>query len=102
MFQIIDFKIESFLLISVGDVGLLANLQEINMDMEISGTLPQRISSCLEVLDELLNTDEPIVASMIVAEKRADDLKKGSIVDAVLNIMSIRDKKSISMVKDYC
>lgn len=76
----------------------MANLQEINMDMEISGTLPQRISSCLEVLDDLIHCEEPVVASMLVAEKRSDEVKKGNIVDAVLNIMSIRDKKSISMV----
>lgn len=82
---------------AVGDVGLLADLQEINMDMEISGTLPQRITNCLEVLDSLLNVDEPVVASMVVAEKRFDDVKKGNIVDAVLNIMSIRDKKLVSM-----
>lgn len=82
---------------AIGDVGLLADLQENNMDMEISGTLPQRILNCLEVLDNLLNVDEPVVASMVVAEKRFDDVKKGNIIDAVLNIMSIRDKKSISM-----
>lgn len=82
---------------AIGDVGLLANLQENNMDMEISGTLPQRITNCLEVLDSLLNVNEPVVASMVVAEKRFDDVKKGNIVEAVLNIMSIRDKKSISM-----
>lgn len=82
---------------AIGDVGLLADLQENNMDMEISGTLPQRISNCLEVLDTLLSVDEPVVASMVVAEKRFDDVKKGNIIDAVLNIMSIRDKKSISM-----
>lgn len=82
---------------AIGDVGLLADLQENNMDMEISGTLPQRITNCLEVLDTLLNADEPVVASMVVAEKRFEDLKKGNIIDAVLNIMSIRDKKSISM-----
>lgn len=82
---------------AIGDVGLLADLQENNMDMEISGTLPQRITNCLEVLDSLLSVDEPVVASMVVAEKRFDDVKKGNIIDAVLNIMSIRDKKSISM-----
>ncbi|CRK94451.1 CLUMA_CG007958, isoform A [Clunio marinus] len=82
---------------AIGDVGLLADLQEVNMDMEISGTLPQRITNCLEVLDSLLNVDEPVVASMVVAEKRFEDLKKGNIVDAILNIMSIRDRKSISM-----
>lgn len=82
---------------AIGDVGLLANLQENNMDMEISGTLPQRLNSCLEVLDSLLTTNEPIVASMVVAEKRFDDVKKGNIIEAIMNIMAIRDRKQISM-----
>lgn len=82
---------------AIGDVGLLADLQENNMDMEISGTLPQRITNCLEVLDTLLYVNEPVVASMVVAEKRFDDVKKGNIIDAVLNIMSIRDRKAVSM-----
>lgn len=82
---------------AIGDVGLLANLQENNMDMEISGTLPQRINSCLEVLDNLLTNNEPIVASMVVAEKRFEDVKKGNIIEAIMNIMAIRDRKQISM-----
>lgn len=83
---------------AVGDVGLLASLHEKNMDMEISGTLPQRINSCLEVLDTLLTYDnEPIVASMVVAEKHFDVAKKGNIIETIMNIMAIRDRKQISM-----
>lgn len=83
---------------AIGDVGLLAALQENNMDMEISGTLPQRITSCLEVLDTLLTYDnEPIVASMVVAEKHFDESKKGNVIEAIMNIMAIRDRKQISM-----
>ena len=83
---------------AIGDVGLLAALQEINMDMEISGTLPQRITSCLEALDTLLTYDnEPIVATMVVAEKHFDDAKKGNIIETIMNIMTIRDRKQISM-----
>lgn len=68
------------------------------MDMEISGTLPQRINSCLEVLDELLTQEnEPVLATMVVAEKKLDDSKKGNIIDVIMNIMSIRDRKLISM-----
>lgn len=83
---------------AIGDVGLLAVLQEKDLNMEISGTLPQGINSCLEVFDTLLNYDsEPIVATMVVAEKHFDDTKKGNIIDAIMNIMSIRDPKQISM-----
>jgi fatty acid synthase len=81
---------------AIGDVGLLASLQESNLEMEISGTLPQKISSCLEVLDNLLTNNEPIVASMVVAEKHFDDTKKGNVIETIMNIMSIRDRKQIS------
>jgi fatty acid synthase len=68
------------------------------MDMEISGTLPQRINSCLEVLDKLLTIEnEPVVATMVVAEKKQDDSKKGNIIDVIMSIMSIRDRKQVSM-----
>lgn len=82
---------------AVGDVGLLSELQEKNMDMQISGTLPQRISSCIEVLDTLLTSDEPIVASMVVAEKKMSDFRKDNVIESLFNILGIRDKKSVSM-----
>jgi fatty acid synthase, animal type len=82
---------------AVGDVGLLAELQEKNMDMTISGSLPQRISSCIEVLDLLLTTDEPIVSSMVVADKKVFDTKNDNVIEVLFNILGIQDKKSISM-----
>lgn len=82
---------------AVGDVGLLANLQLKNMDMQISGTLPQGITSCLEVLDTLLLSEEAVVSSMVVAEKHFSDFKKDNIIEALCNILGIRDKKTISM-----
>lgn len=81
---------------AIGDVGLLADLIDKKADMEISGTLPQRITNCMEVLDTLLIVDEPVVASMMIAEKRSNDAEKGNVIDVVLGIMSIRDKKSVS------
>ncbi|KAJ6625428.1 Fatty acid synthase [Pseudolycoriella hygida] len=82
---------------AVGEVGLLADMAEDKLDMEISGTLQQRISSCLVELDVLLTSTDPIVGSMVVAEKRAGSGGKGNIIDSVLNIMGIRDIKQISM-----
>jgi fatty acid synthase, animal type len=81
----------------IGDVGLLAKLHEANLKMEIGGTLPQQIQNCLDVLDTLLSVSDPIVASMVVAEKKFEDFSKGNVIDAVLNILSIHDKKSVSM-----
>lgn len=61
------------------------------------GTLQQRISSCLQELDPLLTTDsEPVVSSMVVAEKRIGSDGKGNLIECVCNIMGIRDIKTVS------
>jgi fatty acid synthase len=82
---------------AVGEVGLVADMQEDHLDMEIGGTLQQRISSCLEEMDTLLSSSCPLVGSMVVAEKRVRSGKSVSVIDAVMSIMSIRDIKSVSM-----
>ncbi len=82
---------------AVGEVGLVANMTGGQLDVEIAGTVQQRISSCLNELDVLLTTSDPIVLSMVVAEKKSGLTGKTNIVDSVLNIMGVRDIKSISM-----
>jgi len=82
---------------AIGDVGMLADFQLANMDKDIGGTLPQPISSCLEVLDILLTSKDSIVSSTVVADRYLEDFRKGNVIDIILNIMGIRDKKSISM-----
>lgn len=72
---------------AVGDVGLVADMQEDNKELVIGGTLQQRITSCLYELDGLLRQKKPVVASMVVAEKRAGGAGALNIVDMVLNIM---------------
>lgn len=82
---------------AVGEVGLVADMAEDKIDMEIGGTLQQRISSCLVELDALLTSaNEPVVSSMVVAEKRAGGDGKANLIEVVLNIMSIRDIKNVS------
>ncbi|XP_055593802.1 fatty acid synthase-like [Uranotaenia lowii] len=80
---------------AVGDVGLVADMAEDKIDMEIGGTLQQRITSCLREMDYLLTSEYPLVASMVVAEKRLGTSKNA--IEAVMNIMNIRDLKSISL-----
>uniref|UniRef100_A0A182Y5H6 Fatty acid synthase n=1 Tax=Anopheles stephensi TaxID=30069 RepID=A0A182Y5H6_ANOST len=82
---------------AIGEVGIVADMQEDKIDMEIGGTLQQRLSSCIQVLDQLLTTAEPVVASMVVAEKRSSSGGAKNIVEAVMNIMNIRDMKSVSV-----
>ncbi|KAJ2952057.1 hypothetical protein O0L34_g4320 [Tuta absoluta] len=81
---------------AIGDVGLVADMQEENVQLEIGGTLQQRISSCLQVLDKFLKQDVTIVSSIVVAEKRAANSGVDSIMEVVAHILGISDLKSIS------
>lgn len=72
-------------------------MQEKNIDLEIAGTLLQRISNCLSLMDHFLTQHETIVSSIVVAEKRAAHQSGGSIVAAVANILGIYDLKVISL-----
>lgn len=61
---------------------------EEQIEMEIGGTLQQRITSCLQVMDTFLRQNEAaVVASMLVAEKRSGSGGADNIVDAVANIL---------------
>ncbi|XP_023312031.1 fatty acid synthase-like, partial [Anoplophora glabripennis] len=82
---------------AVGEVGLVAELMENDTEIEISGTLQQGISNCLQLLDTLLKQkDAVIVSSMVVAEKKLLS-SADNVVDAVLNILGISDSKSVSL-----
>ncbi|CAI6352158.1 unnamed protein product [Macrosiphum euphorbiae] len=83
---------------AVGEVGLVADMAEDNQEVVIGGTLQQKIGNCLEILDGLLTQkNNPIVSSMVVAEKRASSSNAGTIVDTVINILGLRDLKTISL-----
>lgn len=73
-------------------------MQEQQTEIEIGGTLQQRISSCLSVMDKFLRQDEAIVSSIVVAEKRSFGAAD-NVVDCVANIMGklqkIKKKSSI-------
>lgn len=79
---------------AIGEVGLVAEMAKDKIDLEIAGTIQQRISACLDVMDQLINNNEPIVSSMVVAQKRKGG--KLNVIESVLHIMGIRDLKTIS------
>lgn len=86
---------------AINDVGLLAEMfGDKLMDTEIAGTLPQRISHCLRALDTLLLAPDPVVSSMVLADKQYEGDSgpdnKLSLVNSVLKVMGIRDLKTIS------
>lgn len=62
-------------------------MQDEDVQLEIGGTLQQRISSCLLALDKFMKQSAPIVSSIVVAEKKAGGSGCGNIVDAVAQIM---------------
>ncbi|KAF5283102.1 hypothetical protein FQA39_LY17409 [Lamprigera yunnana] len=80
---------------AIGDVGLVADMLELRDNIEIGGTLPQKISSCLAVLDEFLNQDEVIVSSMVVADKKPTTAAVEGLVHSIMNIIGIKDLKNI-------
>ncbi|KAK9497321.1 hypothetical protein O3M35_004661 [Rhynocoris fuscipes] len=80
---------------AVGDVGLVANMNDQNIEVVIGGTLQQPISNCLQVLDTFLCQPEAIVSSVVVAEKKSSS-SANNIVDTVVNILGLTDLKNVS------
>lgn len=61
-----------------------------NKDIVVGGTIPQQISSCLEVLDTFLNQRHPVMSSFVLAEKVSVKAEGGSqrdLVEAVAHIL---------------
>ena len=57
--------------------------------MFAGGTLFQKVSSCLEVLDGFMKQPYPIVASMVVADKRAGSGGYDSLTACIARIMGM-------------
>ncbi|KAL6257910.1 hypothetical protein P5V15_011509 [Pogonomyrmex californicus] len=72
---------------AIGDVGLVADMQEDNKELIIGGTLQQKISCCLDELDKFLVQSRPIVSSMVVAEKKTGFSGFNDLVETVANIL---------------
>ncbi|XP_075436103.1 fatty acid synthase isoform X2 [Ascaphus truei] len=84
---------------AIGDVGVILETMGSN-DTVIGGTLPQRISSCLDVLDRFLNQPRPVMSSFVRAEKMIWIKIKGDgkkdLVEAVAHILGVRDVSSLN------
>jgi fatty acid synthase len=83
---------------AIADVGLLANLNNYKQEEKsIGGTFAQPIRSCIEVLDDLLTSNDAIVSSMVIADKNNTVDQKEDLISMILNIMGIQDRKNVSM-----
>ncbi|XP_063391024.1 fatty acid synthase-like [Cydia fagiglandana] len=82
---------------AVGDVGLAADTFGEDAK-EVGGTAPQRIASCLETLERLLLAPRAaaVLASMVLADRRARDKSTQDLVHAVANILGIKDLNKVS------
>ncbi|XP_011371965.1 fatty acid synthase [Pteropus vampyrus] len=85
---------------AIGDVGVVLETMGSN-DTVVSGTLPQRIASCLNVLDLFLSLPYPVLSSFVLAEETATGHRDGDgqqdLVKAVAHILGIRDLATVNM-----
>lgn len=84
---------------AIGEVGLVAEMYQGRSDVEVLGTLQQRVESCLNVLDVLLTSSQAIVSSVVVADKSSSDQHHDgqlTLIKTVMKIMGIRDIKAVS------
>ncbi|CAM5096781.1 unnamed protein product [Natator depressus] len=83
---------------AIGDVGVVLETMGSN-DTVVGGTLPQRLSSCLEVLDRFLNQPHPVMSSFVLAEKvsvKSEGSSQQDLVEAVAHILGVRDLSSLN------
>lgn len=76
---------------AIGDVGVVLEAMGTN-DTVIGGTLPQRIVSCLEVLDTFLQQPHAVLSSFVLAEKavaQGEGEGKRDLVKAVAHILGM-------------
>jgi fatty acid synthase, animal type len=83
----------------IGDVGMLAQAQVDNKNLEVAGTIPQEVASCLEVLDSLLTSVEPIVSSMNLPKKHSSKHTNKNVISDLLNILSVNTDKESAIEK---
>lgn len=71
---------------------------ELHTPLEVCGFSHQSMSSCLQVLDRLLIEQEvAVVSSMVITHKNNDYGKAANIVEAVANVIGLRDLNTVSM-----
>ncbi|GFO47692.1 fatty acid synthase-like [Plakobranchus ocellatus] len=86
---------------AIGDVGVIAeNL--VASTVNVSGTIPQRIFSCMSALDQFLNQPQCTVVSSAVLEEKDSSKKEGAgssqrinLVGTVGKILGVKDTSAI-------
>jgi len=66
--------------------------------MIAGGTLPQKVSSCLEVMDGFMKQPYPIVESMVVADKCAGSGGYDNLTASVASILGMSNITKHSLI----
>ncbi|XP_049523880.1 fatty acid synthase-like [Dermacentor silvarum] len=81
----------------IGYVGVMHNVK--CGDVDYAGYAPQRISSCLAVLDMFLNQRHPVVTSFVKSETSSGldekSPKARDLVETIANIFGVNDASSL-------
>ncbi|XP_013778686.1 fatty acid synthase-like [Limulus polyphemus] len=84
---------------AIGDVGLVQETMGGN-DTVIGGTIPQRIVSCLAILDQFLQQSCPVVSSIVRAEQggvsAGDGAGKHNLIETVARILGVKDPSTLN------
>ncbi|KAH7948759.1 hypothetical protein HPB49_002004 [Dermacentor silvarum] len=81
---------------AIGDVGVLHDTM--GADVVVGGTLPQRISSCMAVMDRFLSQSHPVVSSLVKADlsTKSDSKNKQDLVQSIAHILGVKDPSSLN------
>ncbi|XP_054723843.1 fatty acid synthase-like [Uloborus diversus] len=82
---------------AIGDVGVIQDT--VGSDVVIGGTIPQRILSCVSVLDKFLQQNHPVVSSFVPyqpSETTTQKSSKHNVLSTVANIFGIKDMTVIN------
>lgn len=82
---------------AIGDVGVIQDT--VGSEVVIGGTIPQRINSCLNVLDKFLQQNHPVVSSFVPyqpSENTSSKATKHNVLSVVGNIFGIKDLSSVN------
>ncbi|KAH7955317.1 hypothetical protein HPB52_000277 [Rhipicephalus sanguineus] len=80
---------------AIADVGAFHD--KMGDDATIAGSVPQRISSCIALMDLFLNQHHPVVSSCVKADVATEiNRNKGGIVEVIARILGVKEPSRLN------